>query len=152
MQDLNYYFRIVEEAIAKIGVDPHKARTKTPGEWTLTKGKVHVWISIFYKESEKSTYFQVGSPVMKVPTVNREQFALELLELNNQLFGVAFTRNKENIYIKTLREAEGLDVSEAYAMILRVGNYTDTYDDLLQKKYPNRKPIGFHKKTAEVEW
>ena len=143
MENLNYYYRIVEEALAKLGLDPQDARLKNPGQWRLSKGKIPVWITVFYREKEKSAYFQVDAPVMKVPQTNRENFALELLSINDRLFGVAFCIYKGNVHLKTLRETEGLDVSEVSSMILRIANYADQYDDILLQKYPDRQPIGF---------
>lgn len=136
MDNLNFYYNIVENAIAKLGLDPQVARRQQAGKWTITKGKIPVWIDVYYIEREKRIYFQVASPVMKMPGTNNGKIAQELLALNNQLFGVAFCTNKHHVYIKTIREAEGLDMNEAFSMILRVGNYADKYDHVLKQKYP----------------
>lgn len=142
MEQLHFYYQVVEKAIAKIGIDPGACRKK-PGQWTLTKGKIPIWVDVFYLEKEKNTYFQVAAPVMKIPKDNAGRLAMDLLELNNRLFGVAFTANKGHIYLKTLRETEGLDVSEAHAMIMRIGNYADQYDDELKKRYPEWHTANF---------
>ena len=136
MDNLKFYYNIVENAIARIGLDPQVAR-KGPGKWTITKGQIPVWVNVFFSAQAKRIYFQVAAPVMKMPPQNQGELALELLQLNNQLYGVAFCTNNGNIFIKTIREAEGLDNNEANAMIMRVGNYADQYDDLLKRKYPN---------------
>ncbi|MBX2873542.1 MAG: YbjN domain-containing protein [Saprospiraceae bacterium] len=135
MEQLHYYYQVVEKAITKIGLDPTACRKK-PGQWSLTKGQIPIWIDVFYLEREKNIYFQVAAPIMKIPQDNAGRLAMDLLQLNNQLFGVAFTANKGHIYLKTLRETEGLDISEANAMILRIGNYADQYDNELKKRYP----------------
>ena len=120
MQNLMPYLKVVEEAISKIGIAPENARGKNTGQWTLKKGQIPVWIDVYYHQTEKRAYFAVSSPVMKMPEVNREQLAMELLELNNQLFGVAFVRKNENIFIKTVREADGMDVNEAFGVVCRI--------------------------------
>ena len=142
MNNLNYYYHTVEDAIAKLGLDPMVTR-KQEGQWNLTKGTTPVWIDVFYNRSENRIYFQVAAPVMKMPEMNPGKVALELLELNNQLYGVAFVSNRGNIFIKTIREAEGLDVNEAHAMILRVGNYANSFGKELKAKYPNWVPANF---------
>lgn len=145
MDNLNIFYSIVENALAKIGLAPRVARQKNAGQWTITKGKIPVWIDVFYSHQEKRAYFQVTSPVMKMPTTNRSAIAQELLQLNNQLFGVAFCTKKGQIFIKTIREADGLDSNEALSMILRVGNYADQYDDVLKQKYPGWESANFMK-------
>jgi hypothetical protein len=147
MNNLNYYYNIIENAIAKIGLDPQVARQKRAGQWTITKGKIPVWIDVFHIEKEGRVYFQVASPVMKMPGTDNGALAQELLELNNQLFGVAFSTNKGNVFIRTIREAEGLDINEAYSMIMRVGNYADQYDDILKQKYPGWVQANFQGNT-----
>lgn len=137
MDNLNYYYNVIENAIAKIGLDPQVARQKQAGQWTITKGKIPVWIYVFYRQQEKRIYFQVVAPVMKMPGTQKGAIAQELLELNNQLFGVAFCTSKGQVFIKTIREAEGLDNNEALSMIMRVGNYADQYDNVLKQKYPS---------------
>jgi len=136
MDNLNYYYNIVENAIAKLGLDPQIARQKRAGHWIITKGQASVWIYIFYQESSKRIYFQVTSPVMKLPKQNKAKLALELLEINNILYGVAFCTNKEQVYIKTIREVEGLDSNEVLSMVTRTGNYCDQYQRELKGKYP----------------
>ncbi len=135
MNHLKFYYQIIEKAIAQVGLNPETARTDM-GKWTVTKNNIPVWVEVFHQEKERRNYFMVGAPVMKVPAQNQTQFYLELLRENNNLYGVAFVENKGVIYLKTLREAEGLDVSEANAMILRVGNYADHYKGKLENAYP----------------
>ncbi|OQY03273.1 MAG: hypothetical protein B6I20_05340 [Bacteroidetes bacterium 4572_117] len=75
------------------------------------------------------------APVVEVPTKNAEAFYREILEINHNLYGVGMTKHQSWIYIKTLRELEGIDANEMMAMINRVGNYADDYDDKLRNKY-----------------
>ncbi len=152
MDNLNFYYNIVENAIAKIGLDPQKSRARVAGKWTITKGKIPVWIDVVFHQSEKRIYFQVASPVMKMPQTNVTTVTMDLLETNNYLYGVAFCINKGNVFIKTLREAEGLDMNEAYSMILRVGNYAHQYRKSLNDKYPGRAPVDVqHVPTQNTE-
>lgn len=144
MNNLHYYYNVVENAMAKLGLNPQTARQKKAGQWTITKGQIPVWIDIFYYEIEKRIYFQVVAPVMKLPEQNQEKMGMELLAINHQLFGVAFCIHKDQVLLKTIREAEGLDSNEVYAMILRAGNYAEKYKKELAVKYPNWMKANFN--------
>lgn len=129
------YYDVVEEAIATLGIDPKICRGQEQGQWNLKKGSAPVWIDVIYSEKDKRAYFQVMAPITKVPATNKEKFFEELLEINYVLYSVSFTKYDEGIYMKVIREADGLDVSEAIAAIERIGYYGDFYDDFLQNKY-----------------
>jgi hypothetical protein len=116
MPDLKYYYQIVDACIGELGIEPAKARIKD-GEWELTKGSITVWINITYLEQNKTSYIQVLSPVVNVPANNVQKFYEELLETNHTLYGVAFTKYDKWVYIKAIRETEGLDQSEVFNMI-----------------------------------
>lgn len=147
MTDLNYYYRIIEEAIAKIGIDPAKTRTQNAGKWALTKGEIPVWVDITFVQNENRIYFSAAAPVVKINPVHSSALALDLLEINRSLYGVAFCKNKDQVFLKALREAEGLDNQEAFVMITRIGNYASQYKDKLSAKYPERTPMGFRVKN-----
>jgi len=137
MDSLAYYAQVVEKAIAQIGLNPEDAKI-ADHKWSLKKGSVSIWVELYTFQNRP--YFQVAAPIMEVPSIRTGELAIELLKLNNDMFGVAFVMHKERIYLKGLREAEGLDVSEAYSIMLRVGNYADKYDDGLKERYPNTTP------------
>lgn len=137
MENLEMYYNLVEGCIGRLGVDPTICRGEKPGQWSLKKGSVNVWIDVFHIEKEKRAYFQVMSQVMNIPPTNKEALYEELLTLNDRLFGVAFTIYKNIVWLKVIRETQGLDADEAFAMITRIGNYADDYDDKLKAKYPS---------------
>ncbi|MGB1204160.1 MAG: YbjN domain-containing protein [Chitinophagales bacterium] len=143
MQVLQAYFRIIEKAILKVGIDPEKCRAEKAGRWSLQKGSINIMIDVWLLEKEQKVYFQVVAPIMQVPKGSNSALTEELLGINHGLFGAAFSIFQKVIYLKVTREIEGLDVSEAYQTILRVGNYADYYDDVLKAKYPYHKPVGF---------
>ena len=149
MESLNHFYNIVEDAIARIGLDPAQARGPQPGTWTLTKGSAQVFAGVWYSEQDKQPYFQVLAPLMDWPESNQEALAKDLLMLNYQIFGAAFTLFDQKIVLKVIREVEGMDAQEAKNMIMRVGHYADLFDDQLQKKYPHRVPVGFKSFSPE---
>ena len=143
MNTIQHYYNLVDECIREIGVDPEATRQKDVngqirmGAWTLFKGTAQVWIDVWHIEKENRPYFQVMCPVMNFPEATlQSNLFKELLEINDKLYGVAFTIYQNQVWLKTIRECEGLDKSEALAQITRVGNYSDQYDDYLKSKYP----------------
>ena len=137
MDSITYYVQVIEKAIAQIGLNPETAKIEE-NQWTLKKGSVQIWVELYTFQSR--VYFQVVAPIMDVPSTKTGELAIELLKLNNELFGVAYVIYNDRVYLKSVREAEGLDISEAFSTLLRVGNYADKYDDMLKEKYPDNKP------------
>lgn len=136
MQDLNNYFLMIEDIITGLGVDPALCRGQAPGQYSLMLGSARVWVDIWWIESQNRAYFQVMSPVMRLPVAERQlTYFQELLEINDKLYGVAFTVYNGWAWLKHIRETDGLDRSEAEAMIHRIGVYADQYDDYLKTKY-----------------
>ncbi|HEY0029509.1 MAG TPA: YbjN domain-containing protein [Bacteroidia bacterium] len=135
MEQLQYYYDMVDKCISDLGVDPMICRGEKAGQWSLKKGSASVWIDIWHIEQENRAYFQVLAPVMQIPPTNQQAFFQELLELNYTLYGVAFVKFNDWIYVKLIRECDGLEQKEAAATINRVGWYADEYDDKLKLKY-----------------
>ena len=133
--DLTPYFQMVENCIKELGVDPNTCKGEKDGQWNLKKGSANVWIDIFKKEKDYYGYFQCMAPVVKIPETNTVAFYQDVLEINHKLYGVGMTKFKDWIYIKTIRELEGLDQEEVMASIKRIGGYADDYDDYFKKKY-----------------
>ena len=126
---------MVENCIKALGVDPAVCRGEKPGQWNLQKGSASVWIDVWHIEQEGRGYFQVLAPVMQLPENNREAFFQELLELNYGFYGAAFVKFNDWVYVKMIRELDGLEEKEAAATMSRVGWYADEYDDKLKVKY-----------------
>lgn len=135
MENLQHYYQMVENCITELGVDPAICRGEQAGQWSLKKGSASVWIDLWHIEKEGRAYFQVLAPVMQVPPNNQQAFFQELLEINYTLYGVAFVKFNDWIYVKYIREADGLEQKEIGATMNRVGWYADEYDDKLKVKY-----------------
>lgn len=130
------YYQMVETCITNLGIDPSVCRGEKAGQWSLMKGSAKVWIDVWHIERENRPYFQVMSPVMALPpNTSNEELYKELLEINDKLFGVAFSLYNGWIWLKVIRECDGMDENEAAAMINRIGIYADQYDDHLVAKY-----------------
>lgn len=139
-QPISYYYTMFEQVLAEYKVDPATARGEHPGQWNLKLGSASVWVDIFQSKDAQGNlqqygYLQVLAPVCDVPVNNQHLFTKELLEINHQLYGVAFTIFKDKAYIKSIRELQGLDISEVKSTLDRVGIYANDWDDKLKAKY-----------------
>jgi hypothetical protein len=135
------YYQQVEKCLETLGILPEKARRENLGEWTITKGSATIHIYVQYLEKNQDYYFWVISPVCNVPDEQYlRKFYEELLETNHTLYGVAFTKYEDWVYIKCIRELKGIDLEEMFNIITRVANYTDMYDDVFFAKYGTNMP------------
>ncbi len=140
MADLKNYYTLVEEIIQELGVDPVTCRGEEEGQWNLQKGSVPVWIDVFYDENNSTSYVQVMAPITELPPTNREAFFEEVLEIGHDLFGVAFTKYENWLYLKSIRETEGLDKSEMRATMNRIGTYSEDYEAHFKKYFGGKAP------------
>lgn len=139
-QPIQHYFNMFEQVLAEYKVDPATARAEHPGQWNLKLGSASVWVDIFQSKDAQGNlqqygYLQVLAPVCDVPVNNQHLFTKELLEINHSLYGVGFTIFKDKAYIKSIRELQGLDISEIKSTLDRVGIYANDWDDKLKAKY-----------------
>ncbi len=134
--DLKNYYDLVETVLQELGVNPEETRGNKPGQWDIYKGSAHVMIDVFEMKNGWA-YFQCLAPISKIPSDRKIEFYEEILEKNHQLFGVAMTKFKDSIYIKTIREVEAIDKTEILAQIKRIGNYADELDTFYKEKYFN---------------
>jgi len=116
--DLSPYYKVVEGAIEQLGIDPKLCRGEKEGQWNLKKNDTNVWIDLWYIEREQRPYYQVMSPILQVPPVNREKLYEELLQINDSLYGVAFTLYKDWVYLKVIKLLRCLRVLETMQMFI----------------------------------
>ena len=135
MENIKNYYQMVDNCIKQLGVDPEQCRGEKEGQWDLRKGSANVWIDVFKVQDQDYGYFQCMSPVCEIPTSGAEPFLNEILEINHTLYGVGMTKFKNWIYVKTIRELDGISEEEILAAMKRIGGYADDYDDYLKNKY-----------------
>jgi hypothetical protein len=137
---IEYYHNLIEETLAEYNFDPKTARGQQTGQWNLKFGSASIWADVFQSKDAQGNptqygYFQALALICDVPVNNQGLFTKELLEINHQLYGVAFTIYRDKAYIKAIRELEGLDKSEIKATFDRVSIYANDWDDKLKQKY-----------------
>lgn len=131
------YIELVETSIRALGVDPAACKGEKEGQYNLKKGNATIWIDVFDSQINKQPYFQVMSPLIQIPNSNQPAFFQDLLEINYEIYGVAMVKFKDWIYVKTIRECDGLDQQEVDKALDRVAFYSDDYFNKLSFKYKN---------------
>lgn len=127
---------LIENSIAGLKLDVEKSREKDPGKWTLYLRDTYVWIDVFnFQDNPDRYYFQVMSPLLRVPDKNKESFFTDVLDTNHKLYGSWISKKDNWLYVMNLREAAGLDQSEVDATIDRVAYYADDYKRKLSFKH-----------------
>jgi hypothetical protein len=121
------YYILIEKVIASLEVDPIETRGEKPGQWALDYADAKVWIDCWYIESEKRIYIQVMSPLVPIPEDNPEAFYKDALEINDQLYGAAFSSYNGWLWLKNIREAEGYSESELFTNLSRISRYAEVY-------------------------
>jgi hypothetical protein len=137
---IQHYYNMIEEVLTEYKIDPALCRGQQPGQWNLKLGSANIWVDVFQSKDAQGNltnygYLQVVAPICEVPINNQHLFTKELLEINHTLYGVSFTIFKDQAYIKSIRELQGLDKSEVKSTFDRIGIYADQWDDKLKTKY-----------------
>ena len=141
--DLSQYFRVIEDSLIKLNLEPDACITDPKGVWTLKKGSATIDIGIYSLDDVKQpqvkpsgkTYICVSSWILRVPEYRRCELFEEILNLNSLYIGVTFALKADWVLLKADREIEHLDVPELVAMVNRVANISDYHDDFLKGKY-----------------
>ena len=74
-------------------------------EFFKKKGSAPVWVDVWKVQDQEYGYMQIMAPICEVPVNNQHLFTKELLEINHQLYGVAFTIYKDWAYLKIILRA-----------------------------------------------
>ncbi len=129
-------YALVEKCISDLGIDPILSRGDKPGQWTITYKNSTVWVDIFnFQDNPDRYYFQVMSPLLRVPDRNQEAIFKNILEINHNLYGSWISIKENWMYVLSLREAENIDESEINATFDRVAFYSSDYYGKLSFKY-----------------
>ena len=73
--------------------------------------------------------------MFEIPQNQTVEVFAEALEINHNLVGCSITKFIDWLYIKSIRELDDISEEEIIAMINRVGNYANQYDDHFKLKY-----------------
>jgi hypothetical protein len=136
MINISEYYKMVEDAINVLGVDPETCKDENEqGAWALMRGDQEVWMDCWYVEEEEIVYFQVLAPIFEIPEDMPAEFYRELLEVNYTLIGASFGVFKSMLALKLIREVNNFSKEDALLMISRVGGYAEQYGPVFSEKY-----------------
>ncbi|MDD4149236.1 MAG: YbjN domain-containing protein [Bacteroidales bacterium] len=140
----------IESSIKEVETDPVSARGQKEGQWTFKYKNSTLWIDVFsYPANPEKYYFQVMSPLCKMVDNNKEEFAIDLLEINYSLYGCWICKREGWIYVLNLREADNLQKEEIDATIDRVAAYSSEYWGKLSFKYKGAWEVKTQEKPKE---
>lgn len=126
----------IEKSLEEIGINPYTTRGEKEGQWTFKYKNSDVWIDIYnFPENPEKYYFQVMSPLCKMVDINAENFAIDLLEINYNLYGCWICKKNDWLYVLSLREVDNLQKGEIDNTIDRVAFYSSDYWGKLSFKY-----------------
>lgn len=120
---LQTYYKLVDDAIIELGLNPDETKGEQPGQWNLKKGKFDIMVDVW--EQEKHFLFQVVSPLCSLPDENREGFMLHLLQKNYGLSGVAYAIMDESVFLKYTTEAASLTKENIIGILTKTAFYAE---------------------------
>lgn len=139
-KELDGYYNMVEEVITELGTRAEQCRSLDvngkviPGQWNLVKGSAKILADV-YTTAEGLSYFCVAAPVMMITSSDPTKLYEKLLKLNHQMYSASFSINQGWVWLRILRECEGMDRKECRNTFDRVGWYADQYDDMLKNEF-----------------
>lgn len=137
---LKPYYDLVESVIGGLGAPIEDCRVKdnngvvVTGQWNLQKGSATVYVDV-YATQDGYAYFCIASPVMKIATPKEKELYQKLLILNHDMYAASFSIHNGWVWLRILRECDGMDEHECRASFDRVGWYADKYDDELKNEF-----------------
>lgn len=130
------YATLIEQCIEQLGVSASLCRSDKKGQWNLTYKNSTVWIDLFnFQDNPDRHYFQVMSPLLRIPDRNKEEVFKNILEINHNLYGSWISIKGDWMYVMCLREADNLDASEINATLDRVAFYSSDYYNKISFKF-----------------
>jgi hypothetical protein len=117
------FYKLVDDAIADLGLNLDEVRGEQPGQWNLKKGKFDIMVDLW--EQENQYIFQVVAPLCGMPEGNREAFMLHLLEKNYGLSSLAYAVLNETVFLKYTTEARSIVKEHVVAILTKIAFYAE---------------------------
>lgn len=117
------YYKVVDEAVATLGLDAEEVRGEQPGQWNLKKGRFDIMVDIWEQESQHM--FQVICPLCGVPEENREGFLLNLLQKNYGLSAMTYAVMDNIVFLKYTTEVTPLTAENIVSLLTKTAFYAE---------------------------
>jgi len=126
----------IDEFVARFGAerDLQLDPLNDEGVTRVQRGSAVVWIHCLPQQG----VLLLLSKVLKVPADRREEMYRQLLELSFLATGdAAFSidKNTDTVYLRALRQLDGLDYEEFEDLVHTVASVADEWDDKLIAEY-----------------
>lgn len=117
------YYKVVDEAVAALGLDAEEVRGEQPGQWNLKKGRFDIMVDLW--EQENQHLFQIVCPLCGIPEENREGFLLNLLQQNYGLSAMTYAVMDNIVFLKYTTEAAPLTSENIVALLTKTAFYAE---------------------------
>ncbi len=117
------YYKVVDEAVAALGLDAEELRGEQPGQWNLKKGRFDIMVDLW--EQENQHLFQIVCPLCGIPEENRDVFLLNLLQKNYGLSAMTYAVMDNIVFLKYTTEAAPLTSENIVALLTKTAFYAE---------------------------
>jgi hypothetical protein len=138
--NLRSCIQMVEDVIKTLGHDPDESRIETHDDmpaWRVQKGSAFVTIVIQGDDKAAENLLLVSAELVRLDAkVDRLKLFTRLLELNvSAIKGAAFGLRASDVLLVAERSTLDLDRSEVEAVLKKIEEYADHYDDVLVAEF-----------------
>lgn len=120
---LEPYYKLVDDAISALGLNPEETKGQQAGQWNLKKGKFDIFVDVW--EQENHFLFQIISPLCSLPDENKEAFTLHLLKKNYGLSSLAYSIMDDSVFLKYTTELHSLTKENIVALLSKTAFYAE---------------------------
>ena len=120
---LENYYKLVDDAIAALGLNAEEVRGEQPGQWNLKKGKFDIMVDVW--EQENQFLLQIVCPLCGIPKENRENFLLYLLQKNYGLLSMTYAVMEDAVFLKHTTEVTALSVDSIVMLLTKTAFYAE---------------------------
>lgn len=132
---IQQFYKLVDDAITDLGLNPEEVRGEQAGQWNLKKGKFDIMIDLW--EQENQHIFQVVAPLCGMPEENREAFLLHLLEKNYGLSSLAYAVMNDTVFLKCTTEASSLVKEQIVMLLTKTAFYAEQSSFVPEERFEN---------------
>lgn len=120
------YYKLVDSAIAELGLNPDEVKGEQPGQWNLKKGKFDIMLDVW--EQDNQFLFQIVSPLCSLPDENREAFLTYILQKNYGMSSLAYAIMEDSVFLKHTTEANLLTKELILVLLNKTAFYAEMSD------------------------
>jgi hypothetical protein len=131
---------MVETYYRHRGLNPedHRLHDSQDVGWWLREGSAEVFIIIQNSQDNSGAVLRISSPLVFVPTENREIFYRRLLDINSNLSSCALATFGEVVFVVAQRPTHGMVQEELDELVWNAAYVADLLDNKLSEEFGAR--------------